>query len=365
MTEATKRKILALTIILLVVISSVAIYLVLDSLDFFAQPSEPIVEELPEEEVLDPIAIKVMDMMQQLDESLIREYIEKLVSFGPHPTARRFLYKLSNRPIIGRFFDLPIEKVGRYIYSEFESMGLDVRYQYWEQKPTIVNFLMPKWYPGWLVGNNVVATLPGTDPTSDEIYVLVAHYDTYPRSPGANDDSSGVAAVLAAAKFMSQYSFNHTVVFLVVDGEDQGLYGGYAYAEEAVKNNDNIVAAISVEMLGGYHGPDHRDTDPLEVLVVADDSSSLLFDFAVNVNQRYPEFLNFTVNRGGLKGHGSDYIAFLQHGCAGICFAEPVTALTHHKPSDTVENMDMSYAAKASRLVLATVAELAWDVEYE
>ena len=48
-----------------------------------------------------------------------------------------------------------------------------------------------------------------------------------------------------------------------------------------------------------------------------------------------------------------------------MCFAEPVTSLTHHKPSDTVENMDMSYAAKASRLVLATVAELAWDVEYE
>jgi hypothetical protein len=365
MNEATKRKISALVVILLVVISSLAVYFVLDCLDFFDQEAEPVLEEVPEEEVLDPIAVKVMDMMQQLDESLIRGYIEKLTSFGPHPTARRILYKLSNRPIIGRFFDLPIEKVARYLYNEFESMGLEVRYHHWEQKPTIRNLLKPRWYPGWMIGDNVIATLPGTDPSSDEIYVLVAHYDTFPRSPGSNDDSSGVAAVLAAAKFMSQYSFNHTVRFLLTSGEDEGLLGAYAYAEETVKNNDNVVAAISIEMLGGYHGPDHKDTDPLEILAVAGDQSIWLYDFVVNVNQRYPDFLNFTVNHGGLKGHGSDYMAFLEQGCDGMCFAEPVTALTHHKPSDTIENMDMSYAAKASRFILATIAELAWDVEYE
>jgi hypothetical protein len=367
MNEANKRKILALTIMFLIIVSSVVVYVVLDGIDFFDQTTEPIVEEeLPEEEVLDPIAIKVMDMMQQLDESLIRGYIEKLVSFGPHPTARRILYKLSNRPIIGRLFDLPIEKVARYIYNELESMGLEVRYHHWEQKPTIRNLMTPNYYPGWLIGDNIEAVLPGTDPSSDEIYVLLAHYDTWARTVGANDDSSGVAAVLAAAKFMSQYSFNHTVRFILMSGEEQGLHGAHAYVEDVVmKNNENVVAALSIEMLGGYHGPDHKDTDPLELLASVDDESLWLYDYIANVSRRYPDFLNFTVNRGQLAHHGSDFIAFLKYGSYGVCIAEPVAPPTMHKPSDTIEKMDMSYAEKASRLVLATIAELAWDVEYE
>ena len=367
MREITKKRILAVEIVLLFVVSSVAVYIVLDRLDFFGKPSEPIVEdEIPEEEdALDPIAIKVIDMMRQIDESLIRGHIEKLTSWGPHPTARRFLYKLSNRPIIGRFFDLPIEKVAKYIYNEFESMGLEVRYHHWEQDTTIKNLMVPIYYPGWIVGDNVVATLPGTDPSSDEVYVLVAHYDTWPGAPGANDDSSGVAAILAAARFMSRYSFNHTVIFLVVSGEEEGLHGARAYAEEAIGNGDNIVAAVSVEMLGGYHGPDYRDTDPLEILVSVDDASIWLYDFTVNVSRHYPEFLDFKVNRGLLANHGSDYLAFLKYECSGACIAEPVAPKTMHKRSDTIENMHMSYAAKASRFVLATIAELAWDVEYE
>ncbi|MDH7517376.1 MAG: M20/M25/M40 family metallo-hydrolase [Candidatus Thermoplasmatota archaeon] len=247
MKETTKKKIIAITIVLILVVSSVVVYIALDNLGFF-KSTETLIHEEPPEEVPDPIAIKVMDMMRQLDESMIKDYIEKLTSFGPHVTARRFWYKLSNRPIIGRFFDLPIEKVAKYLYNEFESMGLEVRYQYWEQEPTIKNLKVPSWFFGWFVGNNIEATLPGTDKNSDEVYVLVAHYDTVPGAPGANDDSSGVAAILAAAKIMSQYSFNHTVRFLTVDGEEQWLMGSRAYAEEAAKNNDNIVATICMDI---------------------------------------------------------------------------------------------------------------------
>jgi hypothetical protein len=361
-------KIIAIAIILLVVVSSVVVYLVLDSLDFFDQETEPIVEELPEEEELDPIAVKVMDMMQQIDEPTIRGYIEKLVSFGAHPTARRFLYKLSNRPIIGRFFDLPIEKVAKYLYKEFESMGLEVSYQYWEQKPTIKNLNVPGYYPGWIVGNNVVATLPGTDPTSDEIYVLVAHYDTMGRlvaggpCVGANDDSSGVALLLAAAKLMTQYSFNHTVVFLAVDGEEQGCFGSHAYAEAALKNNDNIAAAFSIDMIGN-RGVGYRDT---EVLIAGDinNVSNWIVNFTINVNQRYPEFLNFTIIHDDPYNHGSDHKPFLIRGYDAVLVEEATDDYEWHRTTDTIENMDTSYTTEVSRLVLAVVAEMAWDVEY-
>jgi len=371
MNKATKKKVMAIVIVFLVVVSSIAIYVALDKLEFFNKPSEPVIEQdEPSEEVLDPTTIKVTELMQQLDESLMKGYIEKLVSFGPHPTARRIPYKLSNRPIIGKFFDLPIEKVAKYIYNEFESYGLKVRYQYWEEEPTIKNLRVPNYYPGWCVGNNIEATLPGTNESSDEIYVLVAHYDTinvlgasdHSKVVGADDDSSGVALLLAAAKLMSQYSFDHTIRFVAVDGEEQGLMGASAYAEEAAKNNDNIVAAFSIDMIGN-HGPSFRGK---EVVVAGDtdEKSSWITDFAIGVNQRYPEFLNFTIFRDHARSHGSDHRAFLNRGYDAVYVAEAVFDYDWHRKSDTIENMDISFATDVSRLVLAIVAELAWDVNH-
>jgi hypothetical protein len=365
MGEDNNTKILALIIALLVIVSSVVVYIILDRSDFFDQTTEPIVEEeAPEEEVLDPIAIKVIDMMQQLDESLIRGYIEKLVSFGSHVTASRIPYKLSNRPIIGRLFDLPIEKAARYLYNEFESMGLEVRYHHWEQKPTIQNL---KKYPlgKWLIGDNIEAVLPGTDKNSDERIVLVAHYDTkeprYAGGPcvGANDDSSGVALLLATAKLMSQYSFNHTVIFLAVSGEEQGLFGSDAYAEEAQKNNENIVAAISIDMIGN-RGVGYRNTEVL----IAGYNDSRIVNFTVNVNQRYPEFLNFTIIHDEPTNSNSDHRPFLKRDYDAVLFSEATDDYEWHRTTDTLENMDPSYTAEVSRLVLAAVSEMAWDLEY-
>ena len=370
MNEDTKKKTIAIAIVLLLVISSVAVYIVLDTLEFF-KPTETLTpEELPEEETLDPIAIKVMDMMRQIDESMTRGYIEKITSFGRHPTARRIPYKISNRPIIGRFFDLPIEKVAKYLYNEFESMGLEVRYHHWEQDTTIRNLLISisykialSWYPpGWLIGDNVEAVLPGTDPNSNEIYVLVAHYDTRPNTVGANDDTSGVALLLSTAKIMSQYSFNHTVIFLAVSGEEVGLFGSNAYAEEAAKNNDNIVAVFNVDMIGN-RGPGIRNT---EVLIAGVNHSGWwIANYTINVNQRYPELLNFTIIQDDPAKHGSDQKAFMKYGFDAIHIAEATYDENYHRASDTIENMDASYTAEVSRLILATVAQMAWDVEYE
>jgi len=369
MNKVNKKKIIAIALVILLLASTVVVYVYLDN---FSQTETTLVkDDSPEEdEVLDPIAEKVVDMMQQLDEATIRGYIEKITSFGHHSTARRFPYKLSNRPIIGRFFDLPIEKVAKYLYNEFESMGLEVGYQHWEQEPTINNFLnMPNYYRGWIVVDNVVATLPGTDPSSDEMYVLVAHYDTMGRlvagGPclGANDDTSGVALLLTAAKIMSQYSFNHTVVFLAVSGEEQGLWGSKAYAGAAAKNNENIAAAISIDMIG-TRAPGIRNT---EVMVAGeiDGVSNWIVNFTINVNQRYPEFLNFTIIKDDPFNHGSDHKPFLNSGFDAVLVEEAANDYDWHRTSDIIKNMDTCYTTEVSRLVLATVAEMAWDVEYE
>ena len=81
---------------------------------------------------------------------------------------------------------------------------------------------------------NVVATLPGTDPLSrDRLYVVSGHYDSMPSdvldsgsdAPGANDDASGVAAVMEMACVMARHRFDSTLVFIAFAGEEQGLLG--------------------------------------------------------------------------------------------------------------------------------------------
>jgi len=319
---------------------------------------------------VNPITEKVKELIRQLDETTMQNHIEKLTSWGPHPTARKIPYKLSNSRIIGKLFDLPIEKVAKYICSEFESMGLEVRKQYWEDDLTIANLVRP-WIAGWEyaeinyrfgwhVGDNIEATLPGTDKSSDEIYVVCAHYDTVPEAPGATDDSSGVAAVLAAAKLMSQYSFNHTVRFLAVSGHEQWTLGSNAYAEEAVKNNDNIVAVLNVDMIG-TQGPDYRDT---EVICFYREQSRWIGEFSANVQQRHPEYLNITVLMS--EGGGvSDHLEFIDKGYDAVFFEEARRDPDRHRPTDTVENMDIPYTTQIAKFVLATLAELAWDVDME
>jgi acetylornithine deacetylase/succinyl-diaminopimelate desuccinylase-like protein len=123
---------------------------------------------------------------------------------------------------------------GNYIYNEFIEMGLETRKHEWnDEDPTVFN---------------VEATLLGSNEESGEIYIICAHYDTVSESPGADDDGSGVAAVMAAAKLMSSYSTEHTVRFVTFSGEEQGLFGSRYYVEEVI--SENIAGVLNVDMIG-------------------------------------------------------------------------------------------------------------------
>ena len=102
-----------------------------------------------------------------------------------------------------------------------------------------------------------------------------------------------------------------------------------AYGEEANKNNDNIVATLCIDMIGNP-GPDFRGTEV--VLVNGNKHSSLLTGFAINVNQRYSEFINFTIFRDDPEGHFNDYLEFSdEDGYDSLFFAEDVDDEDWHK----------------------------------
>ncbi len=134
---------------------------------------------------IEPIYIdnNIVNLIEKLNEDLILQFLENLTSFGPRVTTTE-----------------ACEKSGDYIYNEFVNMGLDTRYHYWENNG--------------LYGKNIEATIYGYDNTADEIYIICAHYDSVEDSPGADDDGSGVAAVMAAAKLMSGYICKNTVKFI-------------------------------------------------------------------------------------------------------------------------------------------------------
>jgi acetylornithine deacetylase/succinyl-diaminopimelate desuccinylase-like protein len=96
---------------------------------------------------------------------------------------------------------------------------------------------------------NVVAILKGTDPSDDRRILISAHLDSRAAldndntsfAPGANDDGSGIAAILELVRIMSTRKFPATVVFMAVSGEEHGLYGAKHMAQKSKDESWNII----------------------------------------------------------------------------------------------------------------------------
>ncbi len=104
---------------------------------------------------------------------------------------------------------------------------------------------------------NVVATLPGQSPYHHMILVT-AHYDARSEdneryTPGADDNGSGVAAVIECARVLARHSWRHTLKFVLFSGEEVGLFGSHRYVTEAVGTRDSILAVLNADMFA-YDG---------------------------------------------------------------------------------------------------------------
>ncbi len=122
--------------------------------------------------------------------------------------------------------------------------------------------------PAPAVVQDVIAIQRGTrDP--DRVVIISGHIDsrnTDPMNadrdaPGANDDGSGVAAVLEAARVLSRHRFPATIVYAVLSGEEQGLYGGKILATFAKARGWRVEAQLNNDIIGNTHGSDGRMVD--------------------------------------------------------------------------------------------------------
>lgn len=267
--------------------------------------------------------VDIVSLITQIDEALLLGYYQGLTSFGPRVTGESGCIQAAE-----------------YLYNEFEGMGLDVRYD--------------DWSAGGYESNNVEATLQGTDPTSDDIYIVCGHYDTVPGSPGADDDGSGVVAVLAAAQVMSQYQFNHTVRFVAFSGEEEGLYGSNMYVDEAYNNGDDIKGVLNADMIA--FALDENQAGSMNIY--EDDSSEWLFGYTSTINELYDDYIGVELVHSGWTW-GSDHYYFWEYGYSALFYQEYEFSHYYHSPEDTIENLNVTYAVKGTRLILATLASLA------
>ncbi|MCY3023396.1 MAG: M28 family peptidase [Planctomycetota bacterium] len=119
---------------------------------------------------------------------------------------------------------------------------------------------------------NVAAELPGTT-TPDRIYVLCAHYDTgNQRIPGGDDDASGTAGVLEAARVLSQYSFESTIRFVCFNAEQRAFLGSTDYVRNVVRlGQQNVLGFINLDMIvHPYHDDMPREPFVMGVSVAGD-----------------------------------------------------------------------------------------------
>ena len=140
-----------------------------------------------------------------------------------------------------RSLDSPgLEAAAQYIVKSFQALGYSTRSQVYELRGKNQR--------------NIEAILPGTT-HPERIIVLGAHYDTVPGTPGADDNASGVAALLELARLFAGKPLPVTLRFVAFTNEETYNYetmGSYQYAQECRKNNDNIIGMFSLEMLGSF-----------------------------------------------------------------------------------------------------------------
>ena len=175
-----------------------------------------------------------------------------------------------------------------WIYSKFDSLGLDVE---------LHDFSMPQ----GPASDNVIATLTGTS-YPDEYVVLGAHYDSYAggnNEPGADDNATGTAGIIEIARILSQYQFDRTIIFACWSGEEYGLYGSEAWANEAAQNGMNILGYFNIDMAGYLEPGSYIHTD-----VIAPASAGELKQFYKDVCAIY--LPNFPVENGALSGSTSE-----------------------------------------------------------
>lgn len=289
----------------------------------------PPLTEADFQDVDDPIS----DMVASVEEDELRNNVWNLQeNFG-------YRTRFTPRALAAR-------RAANHLADRFESLGLDAwieQYWLWSTPPG----LRP----------NVVAQIEGTA-EPDTMYIICAHFDStsedpWNLAPGADDNASGVAAVLECARIMSnaRYEFRHAIRFVCFSGEEQGLQGSKAYVTWHA--DEGVLGVYNLDMIG-YVGR----TYDYQLLWVDDESLSLALAAAAAIDTHVPDLPYALI---GQEGGYSDHDSFADAGIAAICGTEDYYWEYEdcHTTRDLIGNLDFSLVRDCTCAALACMADLA------
>src|SRR5450830_151006 len=224
---------------------------------------------------------------------------------------------------------------------------------------------------------NIYAILPGTDLGLERTaFVVSGHYDSMPSdvmdlkadAPGADDDASGTAVSILAARALAPKPARATLVFAAVAGEEQGLLGAKRLLEWLTKQGYMVGGMITCDIVGATNGsPDRRvrvfsEGGPDGI----DSPGRQMARLVEEVNGKDKVRLVFRLDR---FGRGGDHRPFVEAGLPAVRFTEPLEDYRHEHQTprtengieygDLVKHMDFDFVASAADVVAKTLAEMA------
>src|SRR5215218_3965687 len=332
---------------------------------------------------------EIAQMVSEVSADSLKSYINKLVSFGTRHTLSSTTDKKRG---IGAARDWVVDKFNGFAKSSGGRMTAFVDTTTLQPDGKRVDALTSL--------GNAMAVLKGTDPTDDRIYLISGHLDSRVTdvmnrtadAPGANDDGSGVAAVIECARIMSSRSFPATIIFVAVSGEEQSLLGSGYLADKAKKQNWNIDALLNNDIMGSNNSNETNIIDNTRLRVFSeaysttdtgriaqnirnlglenDGKARQLARYVKEIGERYVDNLQVVmIYRNDRFLRGGDHTPFVQKGYAAIRFTEMNENFNHQHQDlrtekgivygDLPEFMDFEYLRKNTGVNLACLANLA------
>lgn len=334
---------------------------------------------------------EIASMVKEVSADSIKSYIQKMVSFGTRHSLSDTLSKTNGigaarRWVASKFLQFR-EQTGANMTVELDPL---------EVLPGGRNTRISR----RVIMKNVLGTLKGSDPDDDRVLLISGHLDSRATdvmdsvitAPGANDDASGVAVVIELARVMSKHKFPCTIIFMAVQGEEQGLLGSRHMAEKMKANNVNLIAMLNNDIVGNSVASETGDRNDKTVRVFSemipsletddakktreslkaenDSPSRQLARYIKEVAEPYTKGFTATLNmRPDRFLRGGDHTPFLQNGYVAVRFTEFNENFTQQHQTirtengkeygDLLKHVDFPYAANVARLNLVTLASLA------
>ncbi|MNK25855.1 Bacterial leucyl aminopeptidase precursor [compost metagenome] len=341
-------------------------------------------------EIKDPA---IVSMLNDISATNLETLVRKMVSFHTRHTLSDTLSKTKG-----------IGAARAWIKSEFEKYAaesegrLQVAYDTFLQPADGRRIKEP------VTLKNVMAVLPGTDPNDKRMLMVSGHYDSRVTdvmnikdfAPGANDDASGVAAVMEMARVMSKHKFSSTLVFVAFVGEEQGLYGAANLAKRAKEEGWNVHLLMNNDIVGNSYGmeTDIKDNKTVRVFsegvsasetkeqAAARQSAGTENDgkarqaarYIKEVAERYVDQLDIKlIYRRDRYLRGGDHTPFSQQGFAAVRITEmnedfnrqhqDVRTENGFKFGDLPEYVDYNYLQKVTRMNMSVMANLGFSTQ--